>query len=55
MSLLAIANFLKLGVVQQWFRHDPRVQATELLSQERPVAHVARPPKRKRRAKSASR
>ena len=45
MSLLAIANFLKLGVVQQWFRHDPRVQATELLSQERPVAHVAPRPR----------
>jgi cyclic beta-1,2-glucan synthetase len=55
MSLLAIANFLKSGVVQQWFRHDPRVQATELLSQERPVAHVASAPKKKRRAKSASR
>ena len=35
MSLLAIANFLKSGVVQQWFRRDPRVQATELLLQRR--------------------
>jgi len=55
MSLLAIANFLKSGVVQQWFRRDPRVQATELLLQERPVAHVAAAPKKKRRAKSANR
>ena len=32
MSLLAIANFLKSEVVQQWFRRDPRVQATELVA-----------------------
>ena len=34
MSLLAIANFLEVDVVQQWFRRDARVQATELLLQE---------------------
>jgi len=42
MSLLALANFLKGNVVQQWFHSDPRVQATELLLQEKPVAHVRR-------------
>ncbi len=40
MSLLAIANFLCNGVVQNWFHRDPRVQATELLLQERPVHQV---------------
>ena len=54
MSLLAIANFLKSDVVQQWFRRDPRVQATELLLQERPVAHVAAAPQKKRRTKVRS-
>ena len=38
------------SVVQQWFRRDARVQATELLLQERPVGHVARKPSRKRPA-----
>jgi cyclic beta-1,2-glucan synthetase len=42
MSLLALGNFLKGNVVQQWFHSDPRVQATELLLQEKPVAHVRR-------------
>lgn len=42
MSLLAVANFLKRNVVQDWFHSDPRVQATELLLQEKPVAHVRR-------------
>jgi len=42
MSLLALGNFLKQNVVQQWFHNDPRVQATELLLQEKPVAHVRR-------------
>ncbi len=47
MSLLAIANLLKNEVVQQWFRRDARVQATELLLQERPAGQVAtKPPKR---------
>ena len=40
MSLLALANFLKENVVQRWFHSDPRVQATELLLQEKPVAMV---------------
>jgi hypothetical protein len=40
MSLLSIANFLHDGVVQRWFHSDPRVQATELLLHEKPVAHV---------------
>jgi hypothetical protein len=43
MSLLSIANFLHQGVVQRWFHANPRVQATELLLQEKPVAYV-RPP-----------
>jgi cyclic beta-1,2-glucan synthetase len=43
MSLLAIANFLCDGMVQRWFHREPRVQATELLLQEKPVAYV-RPP-----------
>ena len=47
MGLLAIANLLKQDVVQQWFRRDARVQATELLLQERPAGHVAPQPQRK--------
>jgi|HubBroStandDraft_6_1064221.scaffolds.fasta_scaffold04392_5 cyclic beta-1,2-glucan synthetase len=39
MSLLSIANFLHDGVIQRWFHSDPRVQATELLLHEKPVAH----------------
>ncbi|GAC1428348.1 MAG: hypothetical protein NVS1B11_07950 [Terriglobales bacterium] len=42
MTLLSIANFLHDGVVQCWFHADPRVQATELLLHEKPVAHVVR-------------
>ncbi len=42
MSLLALANFLYDDVVQRWFHKDGRVQATELLLHERPVAHVQR-------------
>ena len=38
MTLLSIANFLHEDVVQQWFHSHPRVQATELLLQERPAA-----------------
>jgi len=38
MSLLAIANFLGDHVVQNWFHCHPRVQATELLLQEKPAA-----------------
>jgi cyclic beta-1,2-glucan synthetase len=40
MSLLSIANFLHDGVVQRWFHSEPRVQATELLLHEKPVAHA---------------
>ena len=42
MSLLALTNFLRGNVVQRWFHSDRRVQATELLLQEKPVAHVRR-------------
>ena len=42
MSLLALANFLNDNVVQRWFHAERRVQATELLLQEKPVAHVRR-------------
>lgn len=42
MSLLALGNLLKESVVQQWFHSDRRVQATELLLQEKPVAHIRR-------------
>jgi cyclic beta-1,2-glucan synthetase len=42
MSLLALANFLNDGVVQEWFHAERRVQATELLLHEKPVAHVRR-------------
>jgi hypothetical protein len=37
MSLLSIANFLHQDVVQRWFHSHPRVQATELLLQEKPA------------------
>jgi hypothetical protein len=40
MSLLSIANLLHEDVVQRWFHSHPRVQATELLLQEKPAAHV---------------
>ena len=40
MSLLSIANFLCNGVVQRWFHSHPRVQATELLLQEKPVGRT---------------
>jgi cyclic beta-1,2-glucan synthetase len=58
MSLLAIANFLRNDVVQQWFRRDARVQATELLLQERPAGPVAAkaqksPNKKKAKRKAA--
>jgi cyclic beta-1,2-glucan synthetase len=38
MILLSIANFLNEGVVQRWFHTNRRVQATELLLHEKPVA-----------------
>jgi cyclic beta-1,2-glucan synthetase len=37
MSLVAIANFLHDNVFQEWFHSHPRVQATELLLQEKPL------------------
>jgi hypothetical protein len=50
MSLLALANFLRDNVIQRWFHKEGRVQATELLLHEKPVAHVARTdmPRRRR-------
>jgi len=41
MSLLALANVLGDNIVQRWFHSDRRVQATELLLQERPVMESA--------------
>jgi hypothetical protein len=40
MSLLSLANFLHDHVVQRWFHSDRRVQATELLLQEKPVSRT---------------
>jgi len=40
MSLLSMANLLCDNVVQRWFHADRRVQATELLLQEKPAVHV---------------
>jgi cyclic beta-1,2-glucan synthetase len=40
MSLLSLANFLCDNIVQRWFHSDRRVQATELLLQEKPVSHM---------------
>jgi hypothetical protein len=37
MSLLAMTNFLYKSAVRNWFHADARVQATELLLQERPM------------------
>ena len=41
MGFLSLANFLCDNVVQRWFHTDRRVQATELLLQERPVSQAA--------------
>jgi hypothetical protein len=41
MSLLSLANFLCDNVVQHWFHADRRVQASELLLQEKPVRRVS--------------
>ena len=55
MSLLAMANFLRNGVVRNWFHADARVQATELLLQERPMRRPAStPPKRRARKEAAA-
>jgi cyclic beta-1,2-glucan synthetase len=40
MSLLSLANFLCDSVVQRWFHADRRVQATELLLQEKPISQM---------------
>jgi len=40
MSLLSLANCLCDNVVQRWFHSDRRVQATELLLQEKPVSRM---------------
>ena len=40
MSLLSMANFLHDGVVTRWFHAEPRVQATEMLLHEKPLAHT---------------
>jgi cyclic beta-1,2-glucan synthetase len=37
MSLLALGNIFCGDIVQRWFHSDRRVQATELLLQERPA------------------
>ena len=50
MSLLSIANFLHDAVVQRWFHSHPRVQATELLLQEKPFG---RAPGQMKNAKAA--
>jgi hypothetical protein len=50
MSLLAMTNFLQQKAIQQWFHCHPRVQATELLLQEKPAAGGRSP---KARAKAA--
>ena len=55
MSLLAIANFLEHNVVQKWFRMDARVQATELLLQERPAGRVAPKPRKRKHATAGAR
>ena len=41
MSLLSLANFLCDNIVQRWFHSDRRVQASELLLQEKPVSQAA--------------
>ena len=46
MSLLALTNFLHDNVVQKWFHADPRVQASELLLHEKPVAYLREAPRR---------
>ncbi|MFZ0321520.1 MAG: glucoamylase family protein [Candidatus Sulfotelmatobacter sp.] len=41
MSLLSMANFLHSDIVQRWFHSHPRVQATEMLLQEKPAGRTA--------------
>jgi cyclic beta-1,2-glucan synthetase len=40
MSMLSMANFLCDNIAQRWFHANRRVQATELLLHEKPIAHV---------------
>jgi hypothetical protein len=40
MILLSLGNILHQEVIRRWFHSDPRVQATELLLHEKPVAYV---------------
>jgi cyclic beta-1,2-glucan glucanotransferase len=40
MTLLSIVNFLEDGPLQRWFHSHLRVQATELLLQEKPASYV---------------
>jgi cyclic beta-1,2-glucan synthetase len=46
MSLLALTNFLHGNIVQKWFHAEPRVQASELLLHEKPVAYISDAPLR---------
>jgi len=46
MSLLALTNFLHGNIVQKWFHAEPRVQASELLLHEKPVAYISDAPRR---------
>lgn len=46
MSLLALTNFLHGNIVQKWFHAEPRVQASELLLHEKPVAYISEAPRR---------
>ena len=41
MALLSLANCLCDNVVQRWFHSDRRVQASELLLQEKPISQTA--------------
>lgn len=43
MSLLAITNFIADKPFQRWFHSDPRVRATELLLQEKPIQAIQSP------------
>lgn len=55
MSLLAIANFLQDGLIRNWFHSDARVQATELLLQERPMRRISARARKKSRNGGESR
>ncbi|MBC7386373.1 MAG: hypothetical protein H7301_09475 [Cryobacterium sp.] len=57
MSLLALNNLLNRSVLQNRFHAEPRMQATELLLQERipEAVHLAKPRAEEARADSASR